>query len=122
MPPPTTATFWSLIDRWHLTDEEALEIVAFDGKLPATATRPRFKLSEAQAGVVSVLLEIDSALAIAGIGQDWLREAAADQRTPVDLLRAGEAEEVLKVLRQRSFALSVEGGPRKPPRREGGKR
>jgi hypothetical protein len=37
--------FWSLIDRWRVLDEQALELINYEGKLPTTGRRPRFRLS-----------------------------------------------------------------------------
>jgi hypothetical protein len=52
----SSSTFWSLIDRLHVPDDQALELVAYDGKLPTTGRRPRFKLSPEQERIVSTLV------------------------------------------------------------------
>jgi hypothetical protein len=67
MPHPSSATFWSLADRWRVPDEQVLELISYEGKLPTTGQRPRFRLSAEQARNTSTLFEIDSALAAAGI-------------------------------------------------------
>jgi hypothetical protein len=72
MPHPSSATFRSLIDRWRVSDEQALELISYEGKLPTSGRRPRFRLSAEQARTVSVMLEVDSALAAAGIDPAWL--------------------------------------------------
>jgi hypothetical protein len=86
MPHPSSATFWALIDRWRVSDEQALELISYEGKLPTTGRRPRFRLSAEQARAVSTLLEIESALAAAGIDPAWLH-GRSDQmpRSPLDL-------------------------------------
>src|ERR1700712_1958464 len=40
MPDPSSATFWSLVDRWQVSDEQALELISYEGKLPTTGLRP----------------------------------------------------------------------------------
>jgi hypothetical protein len=37
MSSPSSATFRSLINRWHVSDEQALELISYEGKLPTTA-------------------------------------------------------------------------------------
>jgi hypothetical protein len=36
MSQPSSAAFWSLIDRWRVSDEQALELISYEGKLPTT--------------------------------------------------------------------------------------
>jgi hypothetical protein len=108
----SSASFWSLIDRWHLSDEQAFELVGYEGKLPTTAKRPRFKLSPDQRRIVATLLEIENALAAAGIGTEWLsRKDKGTGRTPLDLLRAGAMDDVLPLITAATLRASV----RKPP-------
>ena len=57
MPPPSASMFWALMDRWRMSDNEALELVSYDGKLPSPGKRPRFRLSPDQRRVMAVLLE-----------------------------------------------------------------
>ena len=98
---PSTATFWSLMERWRVPDDQALELIAYDGKLPDRGKRPRFRLNSAQSEVASSLVEIDIALTAARMGAEWLQEPMADtDRTPLDLLRAGAMEEVLGGLKE----------------------
>ena len=66
---PSTATFWSLMERWRVPDDQALELIAYDGKLPDSGKRPRFRLSSTQVEFVSSLVEIDIALLRAGAMQ-----------------------------------------------------
>jgi hypothetical protein len=105
---PTSATFWSLIDRWHVSDDQALELVGYDGKLQTSGTRPRFKLSPAQEQIVSTLIEIDNALAAAGINTAWLRKKdGSTGRTPLDLMRAGAMDKVLPLVTAAAFRASI---------------
>jgi hypothetical protein len=120
MPHPSSATFWSLIDRWRVSDEQALELISYEGKLPTTERRPRFRLSAEQARTVSAMLEVDTALAAAGIDAAWLHKRS-DQilRSPLDLMRAGAMDEVLHALTQTTLQASVApaGKPKRSPRR-----
>jgi hypothetical protein len=107
---PSTTTFWSLMERWRVPDDQALELIAYDGKLPDSGKRPRFRLSSAQAEVVSSLVESDIALTAAAMDAEWLHKPMADtDRTPLDLLRAGAREEVLGALRKITFEASLRG-------------
>ena len=67
MPAASSATFWLLMDRWHVPDHQALKLIGFEGKL-----RRRFKLTSEQARTLSALLAIDSALELAGMDRAWL--------------------------------------------------
>ena len=62
MPRPSSVTFWDLMDRWDVSDDQAMELVGYEGKLPTTDRRPRFRLSTEQARIVATLSEVDSAL------------------------------------------------------------
>jgi hypothetical protein len=120
MPHPSSATFWALIDRWRVSDEQALELVSYGGKL-TTAGRPRFRLSAKQATIVSALFEIDSALATAGIDPTWLHRPSDQMpRSPLDLMRAGAMAEVLRSLTQATLQASVvrAGRPKRPAARD----
>jgi hypothetical protein len=108
MPSPSSTTFWSMIDRWQVPDDQALELVAYEGKLPTTGRRPRFKLSPEQERIVSTLVEIDNALATAGLDCRWLnRNDSSTGRTPLDLMRAGAMDEVLHSLTQAALRASL---------------
>jgi hypothetical protein len=97
-----------LIDRWNVSDEQALELVNYEGPLPPTDRRPRFRLSTEQARIVSTLLEIDSALTTAGIDRTWLRKRSGKtRRSPLDLMRAGATDEVLRFLGQATLRASM---------------
>jgi hypothetical protein len=108
MPQPSSAAFWSLIDRWHVSTDTALELINYQGKLSAAGQRPRFRLSAEQAKTVATMLEIDSALATAGIDRAWLcQPSEKTQRSPLDLMRAGETDEVLRSLTQTTLQASL---------------
>jgi hypothetical protein len=120
MPQPSSATFWSLIDRWRISDEQALELISYEGKLPTTGRRPRFRLSAEQACIVSTMIEINSALAAAGIDPEWLhRRSGSMPRPPLDLMRAGAMNEVLHSLTHATLQASVArtGRSKRSPRR-----
>ncbi len=105
---PSSATFWSLIDRWQVSTDEALELINYRGKLPATDRHPRFRLSAEQAKIVTTMLEIDSALAAAGIDRAWLRRPTENApNSPIDLMRAGETDHVLRSLTQATLQASL---------------
>jgi hypothetical protein len=112
MPAPSSTTFWSLIERWGVSDEQALELIGYEGKLPTTGRRPRFKLSSEQERTVSTLLEIDHALVAAGMDASWLRKRSrAAPRSPLDLMRAGATDDVLRSLTQAVLRASVQRKP-----------
>jgi hypothetical protein len=105
---PTSATLWSLMDRWRVSDEQALELVGYEGKLPTTGTRPRFKLSPEQERTVSTLLDVNTALSAAGFGPSWLRRKdRSARRMPPDLMRAAAMDEVLPLITAATLRSSV---------------
>ncbi|MBO1081668.1 hypothetical protein [Roseomonas haemaphysalidis] len=56
----TSNRFWALVDRWPLSDLEALQLIGHAGGLTQKGTRPRFKLSDQEAEVISAMLAIDA--------------------------------------------------------------
>ena len=109
MPRPSGATFWDLMDRWGVSNDQAMELVGYEGRLPVTDRRPRFKLSTEQAGIVATLLEIDSALTTAGLDPPWLHKRSGKRsRSPLDLMRTGAMDEVLRSLTQTALLASVQ--------------
>jgi hypothetical protein len=118
MSAPSSTTFWSLINKWGVSIEDALELVSYEGNLPAPGKRPRFKLSADQQCIVARLIEIDSVLKTAGVPEAWLRKRTkASPRSPLDLMRAGATDQVLSSLAQAAFRASLKVGRRKkqPP-------
>jgi hypothetical protein len=109
MPRPSSVTFWDLMDRWDVSDDQAMELVGYEGKLPTTDRRPRFRLSTKQVRIVATLLEVDSALATAGLDPSWLhKRSGTGSRSPLDLMRAGAMDEVLRSLTQADLLASVQ--------------
>jgi predicted transcriptional regulator of viral defense system len=104
MPAASSATFWLLMDRWHVPDHQALKLIGFEGKL-----RRRFKLTSEQARTLSALLAIDSALELAGMDRAWLHSRCSRlrRRTPLERIQAGAADEVFRVLAKEALAASV---------------
>src|SRR4051794_38704989 len=64
MPAASSATFWFLMQRWHVPDDHALKLIGFEGK-----PRKRFKFTPEQARTLSGLQAIDSALELAGMDE-----------------------------------------------------
>jgi hypothetical protein len=109
MPRPSSVTFWDLMDRWDVSDDQAMELVGYEGKLPTTDRRPRFRLSTEQARIVANLLEVDSTFATAGLDPSWLHKRSGKRsRSPLDLMRAGAMDEVLQSLTQAALLASVQ--------------
>ncbi len=57
-----STAFWSLMDRWNVPDEAALDLVGHPGGLTKKGTRPRFKLTGEEVDLFQGLLEIDAGL------------------------------------------------------------
>ncbi len=80
--------FWDLMERWHVSDATALELIEFPGKLGASGKRPRFRFTTHQQRITSYLPEIDAALAAAGKDAGWLHRriggAPFSRRSPID--------------------------------------
>jgi hypothetical protein len=60
------------MERWHVPDATALELIEFPGKLGKEGKRPRFRFTTRQLRITSYLPEIDAALPAAGKDQTWL--------------------------------------------------
>ena len=67
------------MDRWDVSNDQALELVGYEGKLPTAERRPHFRLSTEQARVVATLLEVDNALAAAGLDPAWLQASGPER-------------------------------------------
>jgi hypothetical protein len=83
-----------LIDRWKVGDVAALDLIGHSGGLTKKGSRPRFKLTGAEAEVYGYLREIDSALEPHGIDPaDWIQrpisEAPFNRDTPLTHHRQG---------------------------------
>ena len=96
----SSAAFWSLIDRWGVGDQDALQLIGHAGGLTKRGTRPRFRLAGSEAERYHLLRTLDDALA--ALGQDaraWLRKSRAGDR-PLDTMLAGGADAVREETRQ----------------------
>jgi Flp pilus assembly secretin CpaC len=104
MPAASSVTFWLLMQRWHVPDDQALKLIGFEGK-----PRRRFKFTPEQARTLSALQAIDSALELAGMDRGWLHSRCSRlrRRTPLERIQAGAADEVLRVLAKEALAASV---------------
>jgi hypothetical protein len=100
--------FWALVDRWGLSDDEALELVSYDGKLPNSSKRPRFRLSEKQQRIVAALLEVENAMQLTTRPLSWLRKRTkAEPQSPLDRMRSGEIPDVLRSLNTAALKASL---------------
>jgi hypothetical protein len=50
-----TSAFWSLVERWRVSDTDVLELIEFAGKLGKVGKRPRFSFSPKQSQLVASL-------------------------------------------------------------------
>jgi hypothetical protein len=87
----SSTVFWSLVDRWALTDLDALRLLGHPGGLTKKGTRPRFRLAGAEAEMAMLLRTIDEALTTMGTEpRNWIAapiaEAPFKGATPLALL------------------------------------
>lgn len=116
--PPSSALFWSLADRWRLDDLEALRLLGHAGGLTKKGTRPRFKLTAAQAARLAELQGIDDALAALGIAPaSWLRTklrpAPFAGAAPLDRMLGGGGTALRDIARHvvsQGLRRSLQGG------------
>ena len=67
------------MDRWGVSDLDALALLGHAGGLTQTGTRPRFKLSAAENEMMAQLQDIDGALDALGLApRRWLRKPLPD--------------------------------------------
>ena len=94
--------FWDIMERWHIPDAIALELIEFPGKLGKEGKRPRFRFTTRQQRIASYLPEIDTVLAITGNDQTWLHRkiqgAPFFGRTPIEYIVARGMEGMADVL------------------------
>jgi hypothetical protein len=99
----SSAEFWQLMERWHVPNAQALELLEFAGKIGQSRKRPRFRFSPHQKRLTTYLAEIDAALSAAGEEPAWLakknRSAPFSGRTPLTFMIGGGMEGMTQVLR-----------------------
>ena len=114
----SSGTFWSLVDHWQLPDLDALELIGHAGGLTQKGTRPRFKLSDSEAEVVSAMRALDGTLTQLGLDPaTWLsvplRPDPFRGAAPRDVIRKGRLQglrDVSRYLTQMSLRLSLQQG------------
>jgi len=75
----TSTVFWALMDRWKLSDAEALDLIGHPGGLTKKGTRPRFRVVGEEARLFGQLQEIESALSLlAANTAAWMRRPNRD--------------------------------------------
>jgi antitoxin Xre/MbcA/ParS-like protein len=94
----TARQFWDLMERWNVPGSVALELIGFAGKIGKFGKRPRFRFLPAHQQAAD--FKIDTALASAGAGVDWLhtKMRVLGGRTPIEQMRAEGATGMEKVL------------------------
>jgi hypothetical protein len=112
-PPPvthgtmTSKAFWEQVDRLDIPDAEALALIGYPGKLPASGKRPRFRLNTLQTRLATYLGQIEAALLAGGKSPDWLRRrsrgAPFGGRTPLAVM--GDAGGMATVLQALNIGL-----------------
>jgi hypothetical protein len=90
------------MERWHVPDATALELIEFPGKLGKDRKRPRFRFTTHQQRIASYLPEIDAALVSAGKGPAWLHRkiprSPFSRRTPIEHIVAHGMDGMADVL------------------------
>ena len=107
--------FWTLMERWHMPDQAALDLIGHGGGLTKKGTRPRFKLVGEEAALLKGFQEIDAALPPLGLAPEtWLHQpikvAPFDGATPALYLtrcRKQGVQDVLRFILQNGLRLSM---------------
>jgi hypothetical protein len=90
------------MERWHVSDRVALDLIGFSGKPGKSGKRPRFRFSTRQQRLTSYLPEIDAALAAAGKDQSWLHRkigaAPFSRHTPIEYMAEHKMDGMAEVL------------------------
>jgi hypothetical protein len=97
----SAAQFWQVMERWAIPVTDALDLIAFVGKIGKSGKRPRFRFSPHQKRLTTYLAEIDSALIAAGEDPAWLgrKNRAFKGQTPLDVMIKRGEEGMADVLR-----------------------
>ena len=74
----SSTTFWALMDRWKVPSSRALCLIGHRDRRDGCG-KPKFRMSEEQAKVLSCLLEIDLTLAVTGLQEDRLHKPSPAQ-------------------------------------------
>jgi hypothetical protein len=114
--------FWDLMERWHVPDATALELILFPGKLGKDGKRPRFRFTTLQLRITSFLPEIDAALTSAGKDPTWLHRKIQpppfSRRTPIEHMVAHGMDgmaDVLHVLNRAVMKAALGKASRRAP-------
>jgi len=99
----SSAEFWRLIDRLGLPNADALNLIDYPGKLPASGKRPRFRLTTHQTRLANALAEVGTALEAVGETPAWLHQrnhsSPFSGRPPLAIMVVGNGEGIGEVLR-----------------------
>lgn len=94
---------WRLIDRLGIPDADALNLIAYPGKLPSSGKRPRFRLTTRQTHTAKALADVGTALEAVGETPAWLslrnRSAPFSVRPPLAVMVAGNDQGIGEVMR-----------------------
>jgi hypothetical protein len=112
----SSAAFWRLIDRLGIPAADALNLIGYPGKLPASGKRPRFRLTTRQTRTANALAEVGTALEAVGKTSAWLRQrnrsAPFSGGAPLAVMVAGNDEgigEVMRFLARLALRRSIAG-------------
>jgi hypothetical protein len=98
----SAAQFWEIMARRQVSDDVALALIDYQGKIGKSGKRPRFRFSSRQQRISGYLPEIDRALSAAGHDPHWLqrrnRSAPFRGRTPLAYMVAGGRKAIAEVL------------------------
>ena len=104
------------MERWHVPDATALELIGYPGQITASGKRPRFRLTTRQQRITTYLAEIDAAVAAAGKDGAWLHRkiqgAPFSRQTPIQHMIAqgtNGAADVLRVLNLATMRAALAG-------------
>jgi gamma-glutamylcysteine synthetase len=102
------------MERWHVPDATALELIEFPGKVGKEGKRPRFRFTTHQQRITSYLPEIDAALASAGKDPIWLhrkiQRSPFSRRTPIEQMLAHRMDgmaDVLQILNRAAMQAAL---------------
>jgi hypothetical protein len=112
----SSGTFWSFVDHWQLPDLDALQLIGHAGGLTKKGTRPRFKLSDSEAEVVTAMRSLDDTLAQLGLEPaEWLskplRTDPFQGAAPLDVIRQNRLQglrDISRYLTQMGLRLSLQ--------------